>query len=84
MLPGRIFTDTAAERPMPALVARLVLVGACAAGATGCGARYIRSTSAPPTQQMPAASVSRHVVVVSIDGLRPDAIEAYGAPRCSG
>jgi predicted AlkP superfamily pyrophosphatase or phosphodiesterase len=28
---------------------------------------------------MPAASPSRHVVVVSIDGLRPDAIEAYGA-----
>ena len=28
---------------------------------------------------MPSASVSRHVIVVSIDGLRPDAIGAYGA-----
>ena len=26
------------------------------------------------------ASVSRHVIVVSIDGLRPDAIDSYGAP----
>jgi arylsulfatase A-like enzyme len=59
--------------------ASLVLVGACAVGTAGCGARYIRSTSAPPAHQMPAASVSRHVIVVSIDGLRPDAIDTYGA-----
>jgi predicted AlkP superfamily pyrophosphatase or phosphodiesterase len=29
---------------------------------------------------MPSASVTRHVVVVSIDGLRPDAIAQYQAP----
>jgi predicted AlkP superfamily pyrophosphatase or phosphodiesterase len=47
--------------------------------APGCSARYIRSASLPPVAQLPSASVSRHVVVVSIDGLRPDAIEVYGA-----
>src|ERR671913_1548027 len=48
--------------------------------ATGCGARYIRSVSLPATAQQPVASISRHVIVVSIDGLRPDAITTYGAP----
>jgi predicted AlkP superfamily pyrophosphatase or phosphodiesterase len=50
------------------------------AAATGCSARYVRSVSPPPVQQFPAASVSRHVMIVSIDGLRPDAINQYGAP----
>ena len=45
---------------------------------TGCSTRYVRSATAP-SQQIPTASMSRHVVVVSIDGLRPDAIETYGA-----
>jgi predicted AlkP superfamily pyrophosphatase or phosphodiesterase len=40
--------------------------------------RYVRATSAPRVQQLPPVSVSRHVVV-SIDGLRPDAISTYGA-----
>ena len=50
-----------------------------AVGGSACGARYVRST-APPSQSLPQASVSRHVVVVSVDGLRPDAIDAYNAP----
>lgn len=56
-----------------------ILVGVCFVVGSGCSPRYIRSTSAPPAQQVPLASVSQHVVVVSIDGLRPDAIEVYGA-----
>jgi arylsulfatase A-like enzyme len=48
--------------------------------ATGCGARYIRSVSLPVTAQQPVASISRHVIVVSIDGLRPDAITTFDAP----
>jgi predicted AlkP superfamily pyrophosphatase or phosphodiesterase len=48
--------------------------------AAGCGARYIRSASVPVTAPLPEASISRHVVIVSIDGLRPDAIETYEAP----
>ena len=62
----------------PACVNATLLVAALAA--SGCSARYIRSASAPSAQALPADSVSRHVVVVSIDGLRPDAIVTYGAP----
>jgi arylsulfatase A-like enzyme len=50
------------------------------AAATGCSARYVRATSPPIADRIPSASLSRHVVVVSIDGLRPDAIARYGAP----
>lgn len=56
----------------------LVLVAVAAAG-TGCSARYIKS-SLPPAGSLPADSVSRHVIVVSVDGLRPDAIAEYEAP----
>jgi len=49
--------------------------------AGGCSARYLssgpRESNAP---DWPAQSVTRHVVLVSIDGLRPDAIGAYAAP----
>jgi arylsulfatase A-like enzyme len=47
--------------------------------AAGCGARYVRSAPVLPAPPLPAASVSRNVLVVSIDGLRPDAIDSYGA-----
>lgn len=63
-------------RPLSGTV---LLVAAGAVAASGCGARYIRSTAPPSAQETPAASLSRHVVIVSIDGLRPDAIEAFGA-----
>jgi arylsulfatase A-like enzyme len=48
-------------------------------GASGCAARYVRST-APPSQPVPPASVTRNVLVVSVDGLRADAIATYAAP----
>jgi predicted AlkP superfamily pyrophosphatase or phosphodiesterase len=54
-----------------------MLLVAAATGA-GCSARYIRAAG-PPAGPPPADSLSRHVIVVSIDGLRPDAIEEYGA-----
>jgi arylsulfatase A-like enzyme len=57
----------------------LVAFAAVLASVSGCSARYIRSESAPPAAQIPTVSMSRHVVVVSIDGLRPDAIREYGA-----
>jgi type I phosphodiesterase/nucleotide pyrophosphatase len=65
-----------APRPVPG---RLLAIAAVLVAATGCSARYVRSASPPPIHQMPAESVSRHVVVVSIDGLRPDAIDTYRA-----
>jgi len=56
-----------------------VLVAAL--GASACGARYVRSAPLTPSSPaLPAASISRNVVVVSVDGLRPDAIDSYGAP----
>jgi predicted AlkP superfamily pyrophosphatase or phosphodiesterase len=60
-------------------LAAAVVVAALGAGA--CGARYVRSAPlTPASPSLPAASISRNVVVVSVDGLRPDAIDSYGAP----
>ena len=60
------------------IVGRFATAAVLLTAAAGCSARYIRA-DAPPVAAIPAASVSRHVVVVSIDGLRPDAIEVYRA-----
>lgn len=60
-----------------------VAVCLCAAALTaGCGkARYIRSAPVEPARALAAPQgITRHVVVVSIDGLRPDAIELFEAP----
>ena len=60
-------------------IAALIVVSAAATSA--CGAHYVRSTvDASLREPPPATAVSRHVVVVSVDGLRPDAIDAYDAP----
>jgi arylsulfatase A-like enzyme len=64
---------------IPAAVSAMLIVPAF--GVSACSARYVRSGPAtPPQQSQPDTSVSRNVVVVSVDGLRPDAIERYGAP----
>ncbi len=55
-----------------------MLVVAVVAG-TGCSARYIRAAPGVSAHPLPEASVTRNVVIVSIDGLRPDAIAKYGA-----
>ncbi len=60
--------------------ARLLVVAVGLVGATGCAANYVRSAPLTTAVAPPAASVSRNVVVVSVDGLRPDAIQAYNAP----
>lgn len=60
-------------------VASIVTITIVVIAATGCAPRYVRSALPPPARQIPPASVSRHVVVVSVDGLRPDAIDTYGA-----
>ena len=56
-----------------------VLFVAAAVAASGCSARYIRTAPRHPSRLRPADSLTRNVVVVSIDGLRPDAIAEYGA-----
>jgi arylsulfatase A-like enzyme len=66
-------------RVLSACAGRLVAAAVVLTSATGCGGRYVRAVSPPSVQHLPPTSVSRHVVVVSIDGLRPDAVETYGA-----
>ena len=57
-----------------------ILLAAAAAAACG-GPRYvIAEPQTPPGNAVPQAGLTRHVVLLSIDGLRPDAIQAYGAP----
>ena len=46
-----------------------------------CGGRYLRAEPLPiALRALPESSVTRNVVVVSIDGLRPDAIARYRPP----
>jgi arylsulfatase A-like enzyme len=67
------------RRPRPGVRPGTAILLFAAIGTSACGARYVRS-AAPPSESLPQASVSRHVIVVSVDGLRPDAIGAYNAP----
>ena len=66
---------TARRSSRPAAMALVVI----AVAASGCSARYVRSAAPPSAPPLPEVSISRNVVVVSIDGLRPDAIDEYGA-----
>jgi arylsulfatase A-like enzyme len=61
----------------PFLAAGALLI--CSALASACGARYVRSTQPQPIS-IPESSITRNVVVISVDGLRPDAIDAFNAP----
>jgi arylsulfatase A-like enzyme len=47
---------------------------------TGCGAHYLLATDDPPAPAVPLTAISPNVLVVSIDGLRPDALASFGAP----
>ena len=65
----------------PLLIAGVyAAVAAAAIAASGCGARYVLSAPLEARQALPDRSLTRNVVVVSIDGLRPDAIGDYEAP----
>ena len=59
-----------------ALAIAAALVGA------GCAPLYVIAppSESPSATALPESSVTRHVVVISIDGLRPDAIAAFAAP----
>lgn len=59
-------------------VAALLLA---AAFTSGCGAHYVRANQGQaPSGSLPASSITRNVMVISIDGLRPDAITTFKAP----
>lgn len=77
-MPSRTSHPPCARRP--AVTLSLAILAALASSTfAGCNARYIRAETAPLVERLPPASVSRHVLVVSIDGLRPDAIATYKA-----
>ena len=68
------------RRPRPVSVVVCVAIGLAALGTGACQARYLRSDPIPPSRLgLPAHAVTRNVVVVSVDGLRPDAIGTFGA-----
>ena len=58
-----------------------VVVLAAATALAGCARPHVvvEQPVAVSEARLPAESVTRHVVLVSIDGLRPDAIDRYGA-----
>jgi hypothetical protein len=77
-----MFRSQCGNRRAPPRVVRVGGAGVllfAAIGASACGARYVRS-AALPSQPLPQTSVSRNILLVSVDGLRPDAIATYGAP----
>jgi predicted AlkP superfamily pyrophosphatase or phosphodiesterase len=59
---------------------RVSAVGLSLVAAVACGKPHIVTAPQPPQAlALPNTRVSEHVVVVSIDGLRPDAIETFKA-----
>lgn len=58
------------------------LAMACGAlAAAGCAPRYLKAPPVDMTgRSLPASALTHHVLVISIDGLRPDAIAAFPAP----
>lgn len=58
-----------------------LLVAIVAGGAaSACSTRYVRATGPnPAVASKPSPTLSQHVILVSIDGLRPDAIRRFGA-----
>ncbi len=62
------------------MVFAAVLAGGTLAS-TACGGRYLRAIpSTLDTTARPPSSLTRNVILVSVDGLRPDAISRFEAP----
>jgi arylsulfatase A-like enzyme len=61
-------------------LAAVAALGMTLAFSAACGARYVRSTPLDSlSRSLPSSTITQHVVLVSIDGLRPDAIDAFDA-----
>ena len=57
-------------------------VAALVSGLAGCSPRYVMARPGDLAPAVtPGHAVTQHVVLVSIDGLRPDAIARFGAPH---
>lgn len=62
-------------------LASLSLLVVSAAVVSACGPRYVIARPGEASRpSMPAAGVTRNVVLVSVDGLRPDAIGEFATP----
>jgi predicted AlkP superfamily pyrophosphatase or phosphodiesterase len=49
---------------------------------TGCGVRMVSSPAIENAASLrPASAITSHLVIISVDGLRPDAIGAYDTPN---
>ena len=63
------------------LTCLLAAAAAVALGVVACSPHYVRSAPLDLSKIIqPGPSLSRNVILISIDGLRPDAIEQFGAP----
>jgi hypothetical protein len=72
---------TAPHHAVRAVVPALISIVAALCGLSGCGPRYVRAGPLDPAAAIaPGVGVTRNVVLVSIDGLRPDAIARFAAP----
>ena len=61
--------------------ASIVMLVVASLGASACSAHYVRSAPGGAFRPSPPeASITRNVLVISVDGLRPDAIAAYRTP----
>jgi arylsulfatase A-like enzyme len=72
-------TRTRFRRETITLAAAVSLMAGSLATA-GCGAHYLLATDDPPVPAARLSPISPNVLVVSIDGLRPDAIATFEAP----
>jgi len=61
-----------------------VLLVSANAGAAGCAPRYVNSNAPLPlNMSLPQSTITNHVLVISVDGLRPDAIGERETPILS-
>jgi arylsulfatase A-like enzyme len=61
-----------------------VLLVSANAGAAGCAPRYVNSNAPLPLNvSLPQSTITNHVLVISVDGLRPDAIGERETPILS-
>src|SRR5688572_850900 len=72
--------DSTAPAAVSRLLAAISVAVVMVTVAGACSPRYIRSEAIPVSVQAPDARITRNVVVVSVDGLRPDAIGTFAAP----
>ena len=69
------------NRPVQSRYPALALAALSFIVVSGCSAHYLSSPPiAPADRNVPDRNITSHVIVVSIDGLRPDAIAAAEAP----